>query len=183
MSTDYYISIHRKKDNKLIGTMLCNHLKSIFDSEYSSKIGCGDRMSAHNKTFVCNNLHDISESVESDIAKKYDAILEKKLMITCAANVDIKESLEDDITYIKDDISDLHLVKDSANFIIGAIMTLVENNVKNPKKFDDVKDDEIDTHNVLAYEYNTEDLNEGKDKSDAREYVWVDDVYCVIEAC
>jgi hypothetical protein len=183
MSTDYYISIHRKKDDKLIGKTLCNHLKSIFDSPYSNKIGCCSRLSADNISFTYDDLIAINDCITLDISKVYDKIFEKKLMIVCASNVDVKRDIEEDISSIEYDISDLLDVKDSVNHIIGTITTIVENQVRNPKKFGDVADGEHDKFNVLAYEYNAEDLNEGKGNSDAREHVWVDNVYCVVEAC
>jgi hypothetical protein len=40
MSTNYTLSIRRKKDDKEIAKFLCNHLKGIFDSEFAKYINC-----------------------------------------------------------------------------------------------------------------------------------------------
>lgn len=184
MGTDYNILIHRKCDNKLLGKVNCNMIKNIFDSEYSEKIHCTGRMSAHNIRFEYSDLHDIETVAFTDIEKLYGEILEKKFMITCASNVDIKNELEQDIYCIKDKISDISVVSYSSAYIQGMIATVVENLLKNPKNFEDkqnISDEDIFTYNIPAYEYNMEDVKSNEKLT--KHTIWVDDVYCVIEAC
>jgi ribosomal protein S17E len=140
-------------------------------------------MDAANISFTCDDLYTINDTINDAITNAYNMVFEKKLLSTHAENINVKHDFEDDISYIKEGITELFDVKDSVNQIIGYITTIVENQVRNPKKFGDVADGEYDKFNVLAYEYNAEDLNEGKGNSDAREHVWVDNVYCVVEAC
>jgi phosphoglycolate phosphatase-like HAD superfamily hydrolase len=75
MSTDYNISIYRKQDNKLIGKVLCNMLKNILDSEYSTCIHCNGRISAHNVKFEYNDLHMIDLAVEKSGFSKPEAVV------------------------------------------------------------------------------------------------------------
>jgi hypothetical protein len=177
MSVDYNISIYRKQDNKLIGKVLCNMLKNILDSEYSNYIHCDGRMSAHNVKFEYEDLHTLDLTVESKIESAFLNIFEKKLMITCANNATIKEELEQDIYTIKDNISELYVIHYSSAYIQGMISTIVEDNLKNPKQYDEMTDDEISMFDIPAYKYNYEDL-----KTDNHSTIWNDDVYCVIEA-
>ena len=105
-------------------------------------------------------------------------------MITCASNVAIKNELEQDIYCIKDKISDISVVSYSSAYIQGMIATVVENLLKNPKNFEDeqnISDEDIFIYNIPSYEYNMEDIK--SNEKTTKHTIWVDDVYCVVEAC
>ena len=186
MSTGYRIHIHRKIDNKELGIISANHLKTIFDSEFSNKLGCDGRIDANNLKFDYSKLEDISISAYDKLNSYYDQITEKKLMIMGAANAEIKRELEEDIRYLKDDyIDEVMYVIQSTMFLMGAIGCVVEDQcMYNGKKYDDGTPD-VDH----AYKYNGSDLpkvkksyGNGQEYEDSQ-YIWLKDVYCVVEAC
>ena len=59
MSTDYTLSIRRKKDDKEIAKFLCNYLKGIFDSEFAKCINCNSRYSYNNEKFEYDDFQEI----------------------------------------------------------------------------------------------------------------------------
>lgn len=165
MSTDYYIHIKRKCDNKEIGSFLANRLKNFRDRvEFEGRI--------HEK-FTYEDLDDLWSAVKRDVSKKYGEILEKKLMLMNSKSREVKESFEEDIGYIEEDISELLCELASISAIQGAISAIVE---------DCLVDGEP------AYERNGKDLpikmvehGNGR-KYESRQYVFNDDVYFEIEA-
>jgi hypothetical protein len=174
MSTNYTLSIRRKKDDKEIAKFLCNHLKDIFDSEFSQYINCNTRYSYKDEKFNYNDLLNMLIAIQDKIALQYKNIQEKKFLIALSQNTEIKSELEEEIFYIeKENIPELFDIYYNASVIQGSIVTLVENNIKLNESEKEDSDD-----NVMAYKYNAEGL---KTESEYSPCLWVDDIYCVIE--
>ena len=106
MSTDYTLSIRRKKDDKEIAKFLCNYLKGIFDSEFAKYINCNTKYSYNNKNFDYNDLANMLTAIQDKIALKYKTIQEKKFLIALSQNAEIKSELEEEISYIENE--DIH---------------------------------------------------------------------------
>lgn len=175
MSTNYTLSIRRKKDDKEIAKFLCNHLKGIFDSEFAKYINCNTRYSYNNEKFEYNDLSNMLSAIQDKIALQYKTIQEKKFLIALSQNTEIKSELEEDISYIENEtIPELFNIYYDTSVIQGSIITLVENNIKlNEPEKEDCND------NVMAYKYNAEGLKSEDDKYSP--CLWADDIYCVIE--
>ena len=175
MSTNYTLSIRRKKDDKEIAKFVCNYLKGIFDSEFAKYINCNTRYSYKNEKFDYDDLSNMLIAIQDKIALQYKNIQEKKFLIALSQNVEIKSELEEEIFYIeKENIPELFGIYYDASVIQGSIMTLVENNIKlNESEKEDWDD------NVMAYKYNAEGLKSEDDKYSP--CLWADDIYCVIE--
>lgn len=175
MSTNYTLSIRRKKDDKEIAKFLCNYLKSIFDSEFAKYINCNTRYSHKNEKFDYNDLSNMISAIQDKIALQYKTIQEKKFLIALSQNSEIKLELEEEISYVENEtIPELFATYYDASVIQGSIITLVENNIKlNESEKEDWDD------NVMAYKYNAEGLKSENDKYSP--CLFVDDIYCVIE--
>jgi hypothetical protein len=175
MSTNYTLSIRRKKDDKEIAKFLCNYLKSIFDSEFAKYINCNTRYSYKNEKFDYNDLSNMISTIQDKIALQYKTIQEKKFLIALSQNTEVKSELEEEISYIENEIiPELFATYYDASVIQGSIITLVENNIKlNESEKEDFDD------NVMAYKYNAEGLKSEDDKYSP--CLWADDIYCVIE--
>ena len=175
MSTNYTLSIRRKKDDKEIAKFVCNYLKGIFDSEFAKYINCNTRYSYKNEKFDYDDLSNMLSAIQDKIALQYKNIQEKKFLIALSQNVEIKSELEEEIFYIeKENIPELFGIYYDASVIQGSIMTLVENNIKlNESEKEDWDD------NVMAYKYNAEGLESDNDKYSP--CLFADDIYCVIE--
>lgn len=175
MSTNYTLSIRRKKDDKEIAKFLCNYLKGIFDSEFAKYINCNNRYSYKDEKFDYNDLSNMISAIQDKIALQYKDIQEKKFLIALSQNTEIKSELEEEIFYIENEnIPELFNIYYDASTIQGSIMTLVENNIKLNES-----EKEDSDNNVMAYKYNAEGLKSDNDKYSP--YLWVDDIYCVIE--
>lgn len=173
MSTDYTLSIRRKKDDKEIAKFLCNYLKGIFDSEFAKYINCNTKYSYNNKNFDYNDLSNMLTAIQDKIALKYKTIQEKKFLIALSQNAEIKSELEEEISYIEnEDIPELFNIFCDASVIQGSIVTLVENNMKLNESEKEDSDD-----NIIAYKYNAEGL---KSEDNYSPCLWSDDIYCVI---
>lgn len=177
MGTEYSISIRRKSDNKELGKAICNQLKTIFDSEYSKLINCECRMSAHKRTFNYTDINNVVSATEKDVDLLYFQIIEKKLLSAAALNAEVKAEFDNEVTYLFEHLKEILDVHYAAAHIIGTMCTITENMFKNLKDFDDVKSDEIDSFNIPAFVYNAEDI-----KNNGNSSIWVEDVYCIIEA-
>ena len=172
MSTDYTLSIRRKKDDKEIAKFLCNYLKSIFDSEFAKYINCNTKYSYNNKNFDYNDLANMLTAIQDKIALKYKTIQEKKFLIALSQNAEIKSELEEEISYIEnEDIHELFNIFYDASVIQGSIITLVENNMKLSES------EKEDDDNIIAYKYNAKGL---KSEDNYSPCLWSDDIYCVI---
>ena len=101
MSTNYTLSIRRKKDDKEIAKFLCNYLKSIFDSEFAKYINCNTRYSYNNEKFDYDDLSNMLSTIQDKIALQYKIIQEKKFLIALSQNTEIKSELEEEIFYIE----------------------------------------------------------------------------------
>lgn len=176
MSTDYRLKIFRKCDNKLLGTINANRLKTIFDSEFDEKIHCERYASADKVRFTYEELESVAEVAFEKLSKHYDEITLKTFMISAAANKDMKFELEQDIREIKNEyITPLRYVIENTNMLLGAISCVVE----------DMWDDKDEN---CAYEYNAADLpkvkrtyGDGKEYEDSQ-LLFCKDIYCEIEA-
>lgn len=175
MSTNYTLSIRRKKDDKEIAKFVCNYLKGIFDSEFAKYINCNTRYAYKDEKFDYNDLSNMLIAIQDKIALLYKTIQEKKFLIALSQNTEIKSELEEEIFYIeKEHIQELLDIYYDASAIQGSIMTLVENNLKlNESEKEDWDD------NVMAYKYNAEGLKSDNDKYST--CLFADDIYCVIE--
>ena len=175
MSTNYTLSIRRKKDNKEIAKFLCNQLKGIFDSEFAKYINCNTRYSYKDEKFDYNDLSNMISAIQDKIVLHHKTIQEKKFLIALSQNTEIKSELEEEIFYIeRENIPELFDIYYDASVIQGSIMTLVENNIKlNESEKEDWDD------NVMAYKYNAEGLKSENDKYSS--CLFADDIYCVIE--
>ena len=175
MSTNYTLSIRRKKDDKEIAKFVCNYLKGIFDSEFAKYINCNTRYSYKDEKFDYDDLSNMLSAIQDKIALQYKTIQEKKFLIALSQNTEIKSELEEEIFYIeKENIPELFDIYYDASAIQGSIMTLVENNIKlNESEKEDWDD------NVMAYKYNAEGLKSENDKYSP--CLFADDIYCVIE--
>lgn len=172
MSTDYTLSIRRKKDDKEIAKFLCNYLKGIFDSEFAKYINCNTKYSYNNKNFDYNDLANMLTAIQDKIALKYKTIQEKKFLIALSQNAEIKSELEEEISYIEnEDIHELFNIFYDASVIQGSIITLVENNMKLSES------EKEDDDNIIAYKYNAKGL---KSEDNYSPCLWSDDIYCVI---
>ena len=172
MSTDYTLSIRRKKDDKEIAKFLCNYLKGIFDSEFAKYINCNTKYSYNNKNFDYNDLANMLTAIQDKIALKYKTIQEKKFLIALSQNAEIKSELEEEISYIEnEDIHELFNIFYDASVIQGSIVTLVENNMKLSES------EKEDDDNIIAYKYNAKGL---KSEDNYSPCLWSDDIYCVI---
>lgn len=173
MSTDYTLSVCRKKDDKEIAKFLCNYLKGIFDSEFTSYINCNNRYPC--ERFDFDDLTNMLIAIENKISLQYKTIQEKKFLIALSQNNQIKSELEEEISHIENEIiPELFQIYYNASTIQGSIMTLVESNIKlNQSEKEDQDDD------VIAYKYNAEDLKSDDDKYSP--CLFVDDTYCVIK--
>ena len=175
MSTNYTLSIRRKKDDKEVAKFLCNYLKGIFDSEFAKYINCNTRYSYKNEKFDYDDLSNMLIAIQDKIALQYKNIQEKKFLIALSQNVEIKSELEEEIFYIeKENIPELFGIYYDASVIQGSIITLVENNIKLNESEKEDSDD-----NVMAYKYNAEGLKSDNDKYSP--CLFADDIYCVIE--
>ena len=175
MSTNYTLSIRRKKDDKEVAKFLCNYLKGIFDSEFAKYINCNNRYSHKDEKFDYDDLSNMLIAIQDKIALQYKNIQEKKFLIALSQNVEIKSELEEEIFYIeKENIPELFGIYYDASVIQGSIITLVENNIKLNESEKEDSDD-----NVMAYKYNAEGLKSDNDKYSP--CLFADDIYCVIE--
>lgn len=169
MSTEYKINIHRKNDNKLIGSTMANQLKTIFDSEFCTILGCRSHYNANNIRFEYSNLTDIIGKVEDQIKLIQLKNSERKFQIALTTSVEIKEQLEHDIdeyqTYIDEE---LRYVIYAALLLQGMISCIVEDQIN------------LST-DKCAYEYNAEDLP--KSENSCQTTIWENDVYCEVVAC
>lgn len=180
MGTDYTLSIRRKSDDKEIAKFICNRLKTIFDSEYSKYIHCENRMSADKQQFNTEDLDTLENALHDKIKSFISEIHEKKLHSILAQNVDIKERIDEELYYLEHEtLPELLRVYYAVAAIYGSICTLVEDNMKCLKDYEDVKDDEVDNYNIPAYIYNMDDL---KKDDNTQLTIWANEVYCVIEA-
>lgn len=180
MGIDYTLSIRRKSDDKEIAKFICNRLKTIFDSEYSMYIHCENRISADKRRFNVKDLDTLEIAIHDKIKSLITEIHEKKLHSVLAQNVEIKERIDEELYYLEHEtLPELLNVHYAAAAIYGSICTLVEDNMKCLKDYDDVKDDEVDDYNIPAFIYNMDDL-----KKDDNEHltIWANQVYCVVEA-
>lgn len=180
MGIDYTLSIRRKSDNKEIAKFICNKLKIVFDTEYSTYIHCYNRISADKCKFDINDLDALERAVQDNIRSLFSKIHEKKLHGILATNVEIKEQIDEELYQLENEtLQELFDVHCAVSAIHGSIVTLVEDNMKCLKDYDLVKDDEIDNYNIPAYIYNVEDL-----KKNDKEYltIWSESIYCVVEA-
>lgn len=174
MGVDYRLKVFRKVDDKLLGIVDANYLKTIFDSEFDYLIHCDGRDS-DKKRFTYYDLEDVSKNVKEKIDSYYSSIFEKKIMVMNAVSIDIKHELEEDINCIKDEIKELNYVFESTCILMGMISCIVEN------LYD--KDDKYS-----AYEYNGFDLPKktgeypNGEKYEYQQHIWNTDVYCEIEA-
>lgn len=175
MSTNYTLSIRRKKDDKEIAKFVCNYLKGIFDSEFAKYINCSTRYSYKDEKFDYNDLSNMISAIQDKIALQYKTIQEKKFLIALSQNTEVKSELEEEISYIENEvIPELFATYYDASVIQGSIMTLVENNIKLNESEKEDSDD-----NVMAYKYNAEGLKSDNDKYSP--CLFADDIYCVIE--
>ena len=175
MSTNYTLSIRRKKDDKEIAKFVCNYLKGIFDSEFAKYINCNTRYSYKNEKFDYNDLSNMISAIQDKINLQYKTIQEKKFLIALSQNTEVKSEIEEDISYIENEvIPELFDIYYSVSVILGSIITIVENNIKLNESEKEDSDDYI-----MAYKYNAEGLILKDDKYSP--CLWVDNIYCVIE--
>lgn len=175
MSTDYCISIRRKADDKEIAYCGVNSIKNILDSEFSNLIHCDGRINANDVRFESSDLDMVYKNATNKIACLNDEIVEKKLLIASAKSVEVMRELEAEINDCKEYITELNWVLWSAATTYGIIDCAVEDMMKTR----DVKDDDEFKY-VSAYKYNAEDLP--KDENGWYRTIWMDDVYCILEA-
>lgn len=86
MSIDYRLKIFRKCDNKQIGTINANRLKTIMDSAFSEKIHCGDYISSDKVRFTYEELESVSVAAFEKLSEYYNKITLKTFMISAAKN-------------------------------------------------------------------------------------------------
>ncbi len=181
MGVDYRIEIRRKSDDKLLGTVDANCLKSIMDSCLGEPMNLDDR-SSDNVRFTLEDVVKVENSAYDKMEKYYATIYEKKMMIALASSTDIKNSLEEDIRYYEDDIKELRYVISACGQVYGLVDCVAES------LWHTVKAENDEDSEIPGYKFNGMDLPKTKSKwNDGTEYessvyIWKDDVYCIVKA-
>lgn len=158
MGTDYRLIIRRKYDNKLLGIVNCNQIKSILDSSFSEKIGCSSRFDADGRIFTFDNLKNLTDACFKRLDELNQKILMNRIMIMGARSVDVIGKFEEDNDCIENDcIPEVKCVLEASVFIQGLVSAIVEDRFRNPAPFNHDGDNK-ETDNIPAYIYNGEDL-------------------------
>lgn len=159
MSTSYIIHVKQNSTNVELGAFLADRLKTIVSSKQRECLNLNE-YSNQNARFTMANLEFARESARKELQEINLKIFEKKLMIPMCKSKEIKEELQYDINDLEIEWSEVMVVIENINHIIGAIDTIVENLY--------YKDE-----NAFAFEHHSID---GKPNM-----IFSKDVYCEVE--
>jgi hypothetical protein len=188
MSTDYRMVIRRKRDNRLLGIVNCNQIKSILNSPLSDEISLTYRADLKGKRLSYGDFVNLTDSCFKRLDALNAKILEKKLMIMGSNNMVSIKKFENEIRDIEnEDIPETRYALEASVIIQGMVDAVVEDLYMNPVVLGDNEKEDEKT-NIPAYVYNGEDLPKEKvTYSNGKTYesgvtIWNRDVYLELEA-